>query len=241
MNTPLNFLADTFYTLPLMMLFNIIFLLVLFTRKARLPYYSLFKFYGFLALMQDVLSILYISRGFLYGTIMMVAFIELAAFYSFFGFYARSEKIKDRIAKTRNIFIICSLLLVPGITLLLPDSYLGLISDYYVVICNLINLVPAFLYVLNFLLQPSGVSLLHQSSFWIYAGILFLNSLEIPLFLTNYYLDSNRIYSFQDYCFTMNFLAYCILFFCFIIGLLCRTNKGKIHNESPLNAMLIHS
>src|SRR5687767_289938 len=142
---------------------------------------------------------------------------------------------------TRNIFIIFSVLLVASTFFLLPASYMRLISDNYVVACNLVNLILAFLYIYNFLLQPSRSSLLHQSSFWINIGILLLNSLEIPLFLSNHYLDSNHIYSFQAYCLALGFLAHCVMFTFFTIGLLCPENgKGKPLDE-PMNILSMAS
>jgi hypothetical protein len=87
MNPPLNLITGTFYTLPLMMVFNIIFLAIIFTRKRMLPYYPLFKVYGLLALTQDVLFILLFPPNILFGFIMLVAFIESIAFYSFFRFH----------------------------------------------------------------------------------------------------------------------------------------------------------
>jgi hypothetical protein len=241
MNPPLNLITGTFYTLPLMMVFNIIFLAIIFTRKRMLPYYPLFKVYGLLALAQDVLSILLFSPNILFGFIMLVAFFESVAFYSFFRFHARSNQIQNRMTMIRNIFIIFSVLLVASTFFLLPASYIRLISNYYVVACNLVNLILAFLYIYNFLLQPSRSSLLHQSSFWINIGILLLNSLEIPLFLSNHYLDSNHIYSFQAYCLALGFLAYCVMFTCFTIGLLCPENgKGKPLDE-PMNILSMAS
>jgi hypothetical protein len=220
--------AENFYTLPIMICCNILFLAILFTRKKQFPYFTAFKLYGLITLIQDFLSFFYITSKILYIATIFVALIELISFYIYYSFLIKDLIIQKKIIKAGAIFISVSVLLIIYTIFIVPKSQVNEILSYYVVICNLINVAPAFFFIYHMFLKPSVPSLLRNPPFWIIIGILILNSIEIPIFLIQHYLKSNHMTWLFSIIYSLNYVAYCILFITFSISLLCHNNPKRL-------------
>ncbi|HEX6432261.1 MAG TPA: hypothetical protein VF008_31430 [Niastella sp.] len=228
----LNELDKSFYTMPLMILLNILFLIVALRNRSAKKANTIFIIYGALFLVENIAGIcislfdkvLIKNDSFTttIGAYSVLCFvqIEFIVFYSFFYYQFNNKRIQNKIAVTGKIYAAAAVLFTLYVSIFPFPLTIKNLTAYIYVTSSILILIPAFYYFYTLFLEPPTKNLLQEPSFWITTGIAFLHSLNIPLFLIEKYL-LNKFIPVWYSMYSINYIAYCFLFILLIISLLC--------------------
>jgi hypothetical protein len=248
-NYLLTELDKSFYTMPLMIVFIVLFLVVAVRYRAPKKTYRFFILYGILFLVENTGGIIMLlfdkvlikNNTFTstLGNYSVLCFlqIEFLIFYTFFYYQFSQKHIQHKIAVTGKG---CSLAVV------LLTAYAGIfpfpltiksLTAYISVFNSVLILIPAFYYFYTLFIEPPTKNLLHEPTFWITTGIAFLHGLNIPLFFIETYAIKQFIVVWYS-IYSINYIAYCVLFILLIISLLCKrpyNNRQSLQHVPRLN------
>lgn len=239
----LNELDKSFYTMPLMIVLNILFLIVALRSRSAEKVYNIFIIYGALFLVENIAGIcltlfdkVLIKTGSFKATVgaySMLCFvlIEFIVFYLFFYHQFNNKRIQNKITVTGKIYTAVAVLFTLYASIFPFPLTIKSLTAYIYVTSSILILIPAFYYFYTLFIEPPTKNLLQESSFWITTGIAFLHSLNIPLFLIENYLLKKFITIWYS-MYSINYIAYCFLFILLIISLLC---DKDYKNQKPVN------
>jgi hypothetical protein len=249
-NYLVNILEKTFYTLPIMVLLNVLFLVLALWYKPKERKYKIFVLYGAAALLQDMLCIfLMLANKTLIkdpNTIVLIdecsitcfTQLEFALFYTFFYAQFNNSRIKHAISLTGKAFVLTTILISIYTILFASSSVIKKFEGYISVTSSFLLLIPAIYYFYTLFAEPPIKNLLREPSFWITTGIVFLHGINIPLFFAESYLLKEFTAVWYN-LYSINYIAYCFLFILLIISLLCKTGKKKTKNEFMYSLYLL--
>jgi hypothetical protein len=222
------------YTIPLMIVLNIIFLIIAYGRRSKEKWKTLFIIYGITAILQDFISTFVLwARKLLIEDPQIINLtndlsvsifipIEFTIFYSFFYYQFSQRRTKKLIVLTGKIYCLSAFIISLLIFFFEPNNTLKIVEGYLSVTASILILIPSFYYFYTLFTTPPDKNLLHEPSFWITTGIAFLHGLNIPVFLLyTFFINEYTLYS-------INYIAYCILFILFIISLLCNKKQKSV-------------
>ena len=243
MNNLLSILEKSFYTLPVMILLNALFLFLAFFHKFKERSVRLFILYAAASLAQDLLCIFLILANrtlikdsatiSLIDNYSIIAFIqiEFVTFYMYFYSQFQSTRVKRRISVIGKAFLLISVLASIYVCFFTSPITIGKFESCLSVTSSSLLLIPSFYYFYTLFIEPPLKNLLKEPSFWITTGIAFLHGLNIPLFFTeNYFLKEFSTVWYNVY--SINYIAYCFLFILFIISLLCDRDHAPLEHIS---------
>jgi magnesium-transporting ATPase (P-type) len=232
--------SKTFYTEPIMILLNILFLILALKFNVRDKKYRIFILYGVAALLQDMVNIgVSLTKytdletgklGVRLIDIAVIVFIqiEFIVFYTFFYWQFEGKQMQKNIKIGGYSIIFLSMLCSLNCIFFMPNNTMHVFLSYFSVSFSVLQLLPAFYYFYILFNDPPVKNLLREPSFWITTGIAFLHGLNIPLF----WVDNYVMQLFSPIwlpLYSINIIAYCFLFVLFIISLLCdKPIKGDI-------------
>jgi hypothetical protein len=238
----LNELDKSFYTMPMMIVLNILFLIVAWRNRSAEKVYNIFMIYGVLFLIENIAGIclslfdkvLIKNSSFTttvgaYSVLCFVV-IEFIVFYSFFYYQFNNKRIQNKIAVTGKIYAATAVSFTLYASIFPFPLTIKNLTAYIYVTSSILILIPAFYYFYKLFIEAPTKNLLQEPSFWITTGIAFLHSLNIPLFLIENYL-LKKIITVWYSMYSINYIAYCFLFILLIISLLCDK-----HYKSPKSA-----
>lgn len=240
-NYLVNILEKTFYTLPLMVLLNVLFLVLALRYKPKERKYKIFIWYGGGALLQDMLCIfLMLANKTLIKDHSIIVLIdecsitcftqlEFGIFYTFFYAQFNNPRIKRAISLTGKTFVLTAIFVSLYTILFASSSVIEKFEGYLSVASSFLLLTPAIYYFYTLFAEPPIKNLLREPSFWITTGIVFLHGINIPLFFAESYLLKEFTTVWYN-LYSINYIAYCFLFILLIISLLCKTGKDKTKN-----------
>jgi hypothetical protein len=243
-NSLLRDFSNTFYTEPLMILLNVLFLILAIRLKPGDKKFRVFIVYAIAALLQDVICMgvsltdltafelgIFSFKLISTATIIFIQ-IEFFIFYRFFNWEFKSKQVQKLAQTSSNIFILLSLLCSLYFIFFTPYKTIHVFLGYLSAISSVLQLILAFYYFYTLFKEPPVKNLLREPSFWIATGIAFVHGLNIPLFLMNDFL-MNRFNTLWFHLYTINFIAYCFLFVLLIISLLCdKPDKKEIQYKN---------
>lgn len=234
----------SYYTIPLMVLLNLLFLLVALRYKSAARGVKLLIGYGALSLLADFFDLIITTISLDPKTIQLLSDykilcfiqIEFIIFYVFFYLQFPNKKVQKKIAVTGKIFALITLL--TGLYAAIAPLPLPLkrLSGYISVTESILILIPSFYYFYFLFLEPPVKNLVQEPSFWITTGIAFLHSLNLSNFLIDNYL-SFVFDSVWPGIYSLNYIAYCFLFILFIISLLC---SSSAYFTTPLHSRQVN-
>jgi hypothetical protein len=237
----LNELDKSFYTMPLMIVLNMLFLIVALRKRPTEKVYTIFIIYGALFLVENIAGIclslfdkMLIKNSSFTTTVsaysvLCFVLIEFIVFYSFFFYQFNNKRIQNKIAVTGKIYAAAAVLLTLYASIFPFALTIKNLTAYIYVTSSILILIPAFYFFYTLFIEPPVKNLLQEPSFWITTGIAFLHSLNIPLFLIeNYFLKKFITVWYSMY--SINYIAYCFLFILLIISLVC--DKGYESQKS---------
>jgi hypothetical protein len=204
----------------IMIICNLVFLVVTFIHKNKLRRFSLFKVYGIVAIVEDVLALGPAPAQYTHFTMFAFTFIETIAFYSVLYNRTSNNSLRRTLPLLGKIFTIATTLLVLFVFTALEFWATSAVVSYYIVLCNFINLAAALYYLYRLVAFPTEIPLTQDPAFWICVGILVLSALDIPVFLMSSYLEYNDLHWAMRWCYVGNAIAYSFLFICLTISCL---------------------
>jgi hypothetical protein len=245
----LNELDKSFYTMPLMIVLNVLFLIVALRNRPAEKTYAIFIIYGALFLVENIAGIcislfdkVLIKNGSFTATVgsySMLCFvqIEFIVFFLFFYYLFNNKRIQYKIAATGKIYAATAVLLTLYASIFPFPFTIKNLTPYLSVTSSILILIPAFYYFYTLFLEPPTKNLLQEPSFWITTGIAFLHSLNIPLFLIENYLLKKFITVWYS-MYSINYIAYCFLFILLIISILCDKDYKSQKSANHLSTYL---
>jgi len=243
MNYLSSILERSFYTLPLMIFLNALFLVLASLQKIKEKRIRIFILYPAVSLAQNLLYIfLMLANGTIikdHDTISLlddysiIGFtqIEFLTLYMYFYFQFQSALIKRKILMIGKVFLTTGILLSIYICFFTSPATIGKFGSYLSVTSSFLLLIPSFYYFYTLFIEPPVKNLLKEPSFWITTGIAFLHGLNIPLFFTENYLIKEFTTVWYS-LYSINYIANCILFILFIISVLCNRNRADLKRVS---------
>jgi hypothetical protein len=224
----------SFYTIPLMILLNILFLLIAFRYKSKAKSRRILILYAVVSLLANLLDvcliaitqnqkITHLTDDY---TILYFSQIEFIIFYIFFFKQFPNKTVQKKIAVTGKIVALLTLLLALYAIIFPFPLTIRRLSGYISVAESILILIPSFYYFYFLFLEPPEKNLLQEPSFWITTGIAFLHTLNLSNFLIDNYLSIIFNYVWPG-VYSTNYIAYCFLFILFIISWLCQKDYSK--------------
>jgi hypothetical protein len=217
----LDFLAQSFYCLGLMVLTTMAALVVSITHYRRHKSLRIFTYYIAFSLLADITVFVAFPYTGDWNFRLVVAAITTNAFllFEFIGCnlfilrYIRSP-LRRRIIRINGLLFFG--LLIVGVAMTYPHV---MMVAYIVLECVFLVL-PCLIYFYELFLTANLRPLTDQPAFWAVTGILFLHACDIPLQMTIYFLGS-----YQEAAYTLNYILFSILFILLIRAYLCTPEK----------------
>lgn len=226
----MEILKSFFYTPLLLLIFNALLIIAGTLHYNKLNKFKIFYFYSILAFIQSISSILIQTYNIfnLSQTRVIeisVNFFNLIEFltFSYFSYLTFSRLTFKKAVKLISI-IFC--LLTVGVWVANFRINFFYPADNLTVISNFIIINYPFVYFYELLKDPPVTKLSSDPTFWIMTGIFILSGLLIPQFLI-------RIKVFQlfpsiyTYIYSITFIAYCLMYLCFIKAFLWQAKAHK--------------
>ncbi len=227
--TVLGFFADSYYTLPVMMICDTAAVLVSYQRKSKFKELKYFHLYPIASLTQVIFSLVVVGcldgnmeSKYMYVSVEVFLFLEVLLIYNFFSNVIRLNSHKLIL----KVFFIAFLIYSIGVLV-----FTGTIFNSGKIITaeTCVVILSVCLYFIELFKLPPTLHIIEQPAFWINIGILFLFSCTLPsvvlMFLVDTYILSD------SYFYFINFLGYSVLFLLMIRGYLCK-EKEQIPNDS---------
>lgn len=239
----LSELDKSFYTMPLMIALNILFLVIAVKYRSYEKSFKVFILYGLLFLIENTAGItlslfdkVVIKNTALttrlgeYSTLVFVQ-IEFVAFYVFFCHQLSQQRIQNKIAVTGKVYALATMLVTLATCFNAVPFTIKDLTAYISIANSIMVLIPAFYYFYTLFVEPPVKNLLQEPSFWITTGIAFLQAINIPIFLIENYLIKQFLTVWYS-MYSISYIAYCILFILLIISLLCNRQSAAYRKIS---------
>lgn len=217
-------LSISFFTIPVMVLCNIVFLAIGLRQWKRLGMYWIFIVYGICAIVQDVVALNFIAGaekekyGFIWISIFLFITIEFITFYAFFYSVFKGLRIQKWIQRVGIAYVCTSFIALFYLLVIRKADGFELI-DYYTLSTSFLVLLPAFYYFYYLFILPPTKDLAKDRTFWINVGIIFIQGILIPLYSFEDYI-ANEL-GVWDKIYSINYMAYSVMFLLFSVGMLC--------------------
>lgn len=230
-------LDKSFYTMPLMIVLNIVFLLAAIRYRSVERSYRIFVLYATLFLIENVAG--FITQATFWQTIgafavLCFTLVEFSVFYYFFCQQLNRQPIRNKLVTIGQCYLPATILLTLYASLFpFPLSIKSLTAGISFT-NSLLILIPACYYFYTLFIEPPLKNLLHEPGFWITTGITFLHALNIPILFIENYIFKQQPTTVWTSISPINYIAYCILFILLIISLLC---KGENKTPTLLNRL----
>lgn len=192
--------------------------------------YWIFIVYGICAIIQDALAIWdmvievdsEVSYLIMWSSVLLFSVIEFITFYMFFYSVFLNAGIRKKILVVGISYTFLSFSIL-AYMLIAKKVYGSYIFSYYSVTTSFFILFPAFYYFYYLFTLPPTKDLAKERAFWINIGIIFIQGILIPFYLLGGYIAYDT--STWQKMYSINYLAYSVMFVLFSIGMLCKTKE----------------
>ena len=221
----LKLISETLYTLPIMVLLQLVVVIASLKNRKRFSELRYFHFYPIAGLIQTITfitSAIYVENRIKFkvieSSINIFTILEVILIYHL-GF----QIIKVRKLRNVLIFFLFSFFLYALLTWGFTNAFL-INSSRMFPIESLVVLIPTCFYFFQLFKLPPTFNLFNQPAFWINIGILFAFSCTLPLstleFFNKKFIDSNF------YFYYINFISYSFLYLSIAKGYCCRKKSS---------------
>lgn len=220
-----SIIEQSFYTHPLMLLSALIALAIGIQRRSRLKGLKLLILYPLATIIQGLIA--YLSWAFDHNPVEdevdivsenLFVLVESVILYIFFKNIIVIKRIKGYIHLSFCIFLVYTITLW-----IFSDAFYWAPNKIYLVESCFVLFV-SFTYLYQIFILPPSTDLFRSSEFWVTMGCVFYFSCTIPLFI----IDSiHEYFSAFHSLYSINFLAYAILFACVSKAFLCMPKRVK--------------
>ena len=219
----IHYFSEYYFTNLLLLFISTLFLWYGIINDAKLKKYRVFYFYACMSISQTILAS-YINlfqsgnKEFAFviqGSINIFTILEFLIFYYFL------------IKRIRSVFIKRLMRLFIFLFIFITAYFWGFTNEFFqnparlTVIESFLIIFSCLFYFYELFKYPLIKNLLSEPSFWMVTGMLFLFSSIVPLFLIHDYIAKNFSILY-DNLYSINFIAYSLLFVLFIIGFRCQ-------------------
>ncbi len=230
--TVLGFFADSYYSLPVMLVCTIAAVFVTYRRKNKFKELKYFYLYPIASLAQTIFSLVVvgcldgkIESKCMHISVEVFLFLEVLLIYNF-----SSNVIKMNSHRLiLKVFFIAFLFYSIGI-LFFTDTIFN--SGKIITAETCIIILSVCFYFIELFRLPPTLNIMDEPAFWINIGVLFLFSCTLPSVVLMYLVD---MYILSDsYYYFINFMGYSVLFLFIIRGYLCRKKEIFFHDPKYL-------
>jgi len=213
---PLSFLAQYYYSEGIMVVTGITALIICIMNYRRQREIRIFCFYILFSLTQIATDFYHYMEPGERLPIKIEALTTLS-FLLFENIVCIGFVYSKLVSRKRKLAIVgLPIFFVIGFLLMLKFKTMVTVFQFFLLDCISLT-IPCFLYFYELFLYPSDRPLKNQPVFWVITGILFLNCMSIPLYLSNG-LTVHDSYK----AFSLNFLLYALFYSLIARAFLCR-------------------
>ena len=232
MKNILNWFAESYFTMPILMVCQISAAMVCYHHRNKFNELKYFHLYPIASLLQGIFSLLAVSsldanRAWTFSRVSVVVFVFLEALL-LYNFFSNTIKIKSFKIILKVLFI--AFLLYSIAVFALTKTFLN--SGMIITGETTIVILSVCLYFVQLFRIPASQDILGKPAFWINIGILFVFSCTFPAIALSFF-GQGFILSYS-YFFFINFMGYSVLFLFIIRGYLCKREQ-----EFPVDENLI--
>jgi hypothetical protein len=220
-NEFLKLLSSTYYTVLMMVFFQLIAAIISFIHRKKFQELKYFHIYPLAGLGQSIFFIIsvcsfdkVIGHKIIEASVNIFTLIEVGLFYHL-SFQSITIKYFKQIIRFSLLTfgIYCSILWIFTNAFTHNSSRLFPIE-------GIIILIPICFYFINLFKLPPTLNLFNQPSFWINIGMLFAFCCIFPLNLLEYFLQ--KFVNTNFYFYYINFVSYAVLYFFVTRAYLCK-------------------
>ncbi len=216
----LDFFAESYYTIPILMVCQIIASLVGYHHKNKFVELKYFHLYPIASLTQGIFSLT--TLGFMdknleskcsEASVVVFVFLEVLLFYSFLSNVIKIHSLKLILRALFLAFLLYSIAVFA-----FTDTFF---NSGMIIMGEACMIIPSVcLYFVQLFRLPATFNIFEQPAFWINIGILFLFSCTLPSVVLMFSVDAHILS--DSFYFFINFMGYSVLFLFVARAYLCR-------------------
>jgi len=232
----LKMLSDTLYTMPLMVLLQLVAAVISIIKRKKFVELRYFHFYPLSGILQSMISItsfIYLERiqanRIAELSINIFALTEVLLIYQLMFKVIKIKKMRHVLKVSLTGFLIYIIA-----TWFFNDAFYTT-SSRILAIEGIVILIPISLYFFQLFRLSPTLNLFDQPTFWINVGILFVFSCTLPISILEYFIEKFVYANF--YFYYIVFISYSVLYLFVIRAYLCkaRRNGTEIFELLPTN------